>query len=67
MFEFEYQNLQGNSEKDAEVVKGNVQYLGSVDLIQYYIASYQIIDKTQMNTEQVWTVQVCRSIELKSD
>ena len=50
--------LQGNSENDAEVIKGRVQYLGSVDLIQYYIASYKIIDKTQMNTEQVWTIQV---------
>ena len=50
--------MQGNSEMDAEVVKGDVEYLGSVDLIQYYIASYEIIDKTQMNTEQVWTVQV---------
>ena len=43
---------------DAEVIKGHVKYLGSVDLIQYYIASYEIIDRNQINIEQVWAVQV---------
>ena len=51
---------QGTSGKDAELVKGMVEYFGTVDLLQYYIVSYEIIDNNMADTHasQIWAVQV---------
>ena len=55
-------STQGTSGKDAELVKGLVHYFGSVDLLQYYIISYAIIDNNKENenadADQIWSVQV---------
>ena len=50
----------GTSGKDAELVKGMVDYFGTVDLLQYYIVSYEIIDNNLADTHasQIWSVQV---------
>ena len=55
-----YLFYQGTSGKDAELVKGMVDYFGTVDLLQYYIVSYEIIDNNQADTHasQIWAVQV---------
>ena len=37
--------LQGNSGKFAELVKGNLEYLGPVDLREYFIKSYTVTDE----------------------
>ena len=52
--------FQGTSGKDAELVKGVVDYFGSVDLLQYYIISYDIVDNNVAETHasQLWAVQV---------
>ena len=36
---------QGNSGKFAELVKGNLEYLGPVDLREYFIKSYTVTDE----------------------
>ena len=42
------------------MIKGIVDYFGTVDLLQYYIVSYEIIDDNLADTHasQIWTVQV---------
>ena len=54
--------IKGTSGKDAELIKGIVHYFGSVDLLQYYIISYDIIDinmeSAKAEAAQIWTVQV---------
>ena len=52
--------IKGTSGKDADLVKGMVDYFGSVDLLQYYIVSYEMIDNNvaDSHASQIWAVQV---------
>ena len=51
---------QGTSGNDAKLVKGMVDYFGTIDLLQYYVISYEIIDNNlaDRHTSQIWAVQV---------
>ena len=51
--------IKGTSGKDADLVKGMVDYFGSVDLLQYYIVSYEMIDNNvaDSHASQIWAVQ----------
>ena len=52
--------VKGTSGKDAELLKGVVDYFGAVDLLQYYVVSYEIVDNdlAETNASQIWAVQV---------
>ena len=58
--------FQGTSGKDAELVKGMVDYFGTVDLLQYYIISYEIVDSNLDDTHasQLWAVQVQNNLSI---
>ena len=36
---------QGNSGQFAELIKGNMEYLGPVDLREYFVKSYTVLDE----------------------
>ena len=59
---FKCMSYQGTSGKDADLVKGLIHYYGSVDLLQYYIISYDIVNNdmkyVDANADQLWSVQV---------
>ena len=51
---------QGTSGNNAKLVKGMVEYFGSIDLLQYYIISYEIIDNNlaDVHSSKKWAIQV---------
>ena len=53
--------LQEKSNKYVKLSKGDVSYKGNIDLAQYYISKYDIIDNASVNKvdEDTLAVQVC--------
>ena len=53
--------FQEKSKKYVKLSKGNVTYKANIDLAQYYIAKYDIIDNVSVNKldEDMCAVQVC--------
>ena len=47
-------------------MKGMVDYFGTVDLLQYYIISYEIVDSNLDDTHasQLWAVQVQNNLSI---